>query len=99
VFHAQFESRRPKPTPTGTPTASPSSPAPTTTAACAYPTSSFNGAAYCPATIVGVRNTVYGIGTRVVLNSVIVTKFDQSTVTVAAWTSPPTRRECSVANC
>ena len=77
VSYDRLASRRPKPTPiptaTGTPTASPSSPAPTATA-CAYPTSSFNGAAYCPATIVGVRNTAYGTGTRVVLKGVTVTE-------------------------
>jgi hypothetical protein len=79
------------PAASATPAASLSSPAPTTAAACAYPTVTFNGAAYCPATIVGVRNTVYGLGSRVVLKGVTVTKAvpGSSTVTVAAWTSPP----------
>jgi hypothetical protein len=36
-----------------------------------------------------VHNTVYGIGTRVVLRGVTVTERDESTVTVAVWTSPP----------
>lgn len=76
------------PAASATPSASPSSAA-TTAVACAYPTVSFNGAAYCPATIVGVRNTIYGIGTRVVLKGVTVTAVTTSTVTVAAWTSPP----------
>ena len=60
----------------------------TTAAACAFPTVRFNGAAYCPASIVGVRNTVYGIGTRVVLKGVTVTAVTPN-VTVAVWTSPP----------
>ena len=59
------------------------------TAACAFPTVRFNGASYCPATIVGVRNTVYGLGTRVVLKGVTVTAVTTTTVTVAVWTSPP----------
>ena len=73
---------------TPSPVASP----PTPTAACAFPTSSFNGAAYCPATIANVRGTVYGIGTRVVLKGVTVTEVGSgtpSTVTVAAWALPP----------
>lgn len=77
----------PSPKPTATPSAS-TSPA-VATVACAYPTVKFNGTSYCPGTIVGIRNTAYGIGTRVVLNGVTVTTITTSTVTVAAWTSPP----------
>ena len=99
VSYDRSASHRPKPspTPTATPTASPSSPAPTV--ACAYPTSSFNGAAYCPATIVGVRDTIYGIGTRVVLKSVTVTEVKPSTVTVAVGHPRPARRKSIAANC
>ena len=81
-------SPRPTATPTATPTPAPSSPAATGTA-CAFPTVSFNGAAYCPATIDAVRATFYGTGTRVVLRGVTVTAVTTSTVTVAAWASPP----------
>ncbi|HEX8509661.1 MAG TPA: hypothetical protein VF635_09230 [Propionibacteriaceae bacterium] len=77
------------PAASATPAASVSSPASTTTASCAFPTVRFNGATYCPATIVGVRNTVYGTGTRVVLKGVTVSKVTTTTVTVAVWTSPP----------
>src|SRR5687768_4225072 len=70
-----------------------STPAPTastvTAFACAFPTVSFNGAAYCPATIGGVRGTLYGTGGRVVLKSVTVTAVATSNVTVAAWALPP----------
>lgn len=95
VTAAGWRVPRPTPSPTATPSPAPSSPAPT--AACAFPTTSFNGAAYCPATIATVRGTMYGIGTRVVLKGVTVTTVGQSTpstVTVAAWALPP----CSPGN-
>jgi hypothetical protein len=79
---------RPRPTATPTPTPVPSSPAPPTTA-CAFPTVSFDGAAYCPATIDGVRGTSHGTGTRVVVRGVTVSAVTPSTVTVAVWTFPP----------
>lgn len=75
------------PAASATPAPSLSPPAPTMTITCGVPTR-FDGAAYCPATIVGVRGTSYGIGTRVVLKGVTVTKVTTSAVTVAVWTSP-----------
>ena len=77
---------RPTAPPTATPTPAPTSSAPT---ACAFPTVSFNGSAYCPATIGAVRTTLYGTGTQVVLRGVTVTAVTTSTVTVAVWASPP----------
>ena len=76
VTAAGWRVPRPTPSPTATPSPTHPSPAPSSpapTAACAFPTTSFNGAAYCPATIATVQGTMYGIGTRVVLKGVTVT--------------------------
>jgi len=76
------------PSATAGPTPATASPSPST-AACSYPTVIFNGAAYCPATIVGVGATSQGIGTRVVLRGVTVTEVTSRTVTVATWDYTP----------
>ena len=97
--HAAFASAaRPARQPSVTPQMSAlpgATPTPALTAAtltaigCAIPTVSFNGEAYCPATIGAVRGTLYGTGVRVVLKGVTVTAVATSSVTVAAWATPP----------
>ncbi len=49
----------------------------------------FNGQWYCTASISGVKSTAYGVGQRVVLQSVSVTAKTSTTVTVAALESSP----------
>jgi hypothetical protein len=49
----------------------------------------FNGQWYCTASISGVKSTAYGVGQRVVLQSVSVTAKTKTIVTVAALESSP----------
>lgn len=84
--HAAWSSWRPKPTPrpsaslarnptpTPSPTAGPTSqpnPPGATCASGAAPVS-YQGTSYCPGYIFGVRRTLYGVSTRIVLRGVVV---------------------------
>lgn len=76
--HSAVQRPRPTPRPTATPTPSPTptltsqpSPSPTSCGCGAAPIS-YAGASYCPGYIFGIRRTLYGVGTRIVLRGVVV---------------------------
>ena len=50
----------------------------------------FGGQWYCPGYVIGVKRGAYGVGTRVVLQSVMVVAATLSTVTLCRTTRVPT---------
>jgi len=77
-----------KPTPTSTPTASPTPTAVPSSPASCYALS-YNGQWYCSTTISSVKATSWGVGARVVLRDVSVTRSEGGVVTVAGLESNP----------